>query len=146
MPRTFLPSLVALCVCFSAAALALFLFTSLEALPIFHEERAIYTREHSRGAYRVLSYSLTNFLVYIPVCAVMSVVFTCISYFMIALPADGLWFQILAIFFVLLEGNAFATCVSAFAPDPLTVRGLDSPVPGPRRGLPIMHRDWSFCW
>lgn len=63
--------------------LALFLFTSLEALPIFMEERSIYTREHSRGAYRVLSYSLTNFLIYLPVCLTLSVVFTSISYFMV---------------------------------------------------------------
>lgn len=102
--------------------LALFLFTSLEALPIFLEERSIYTREHSRGAYRVLSYSLCNFIIYLPVCLTMSVVFTAISYFMIDLPPTGFVFQILATFMVLLEGNAFATAVSAIAPDPLTVR------------------------
>ena len=102
--------------------LALFLFTSLEALPIFLEERSIYTREHSRGAYRVFSYSLCNFLIYIPVCLAMSVMFTAISYFMIDLPPSGFGFQVLAMFFVLLEGNAFATMVSGIAPDPLTVR------------------------
>ena len=105
-----------------SSGLALFLFTSLEALPIFLEERSIYTREHSRGAYRVASYSLCNFLIYIPVCLAMSVMFTAISYFMIDLPPSGFAFQIMAIFFVLLEGNAFATMVSGIAPDPLTVR------------------------
>lgn len=192
------------------------------------EERSIYTREHSRGAYRVLSYSLTNFLIYLPVCIALAVVFTSISYFMVRrrgllspcmcprlpvgktpsslavsklcvltctavyhgafvlpssmrfsgcgsvcvppeplqhtpqtaytltddiytrafsssgstllacasfgcpflapppkkkidLPPGGFPFQILAIFMVLLEGNAFATFVSAMAPDPLTV-------------------------
>lgn len=64
--------------------MALFLFTSLEALPIFLEERSIYTREHSRGAYRVISYMLCNFLIYVPVCLVMSVAFTSISYFMVS--------------------------------------------------------------
>lgn len=102
-------------------ALALFLFTSLEALPIFLEERSIYTREHSRGAYRVVSYALCNFLIYVPVCIIMSVAFTSVSYFMIDLPPEGFGFQILAIFMVLLEGNAFATMVSGFAPDPITV-------------------------
>lgn len=104
------------------AALALFLFTSLEALPIFLQEQSIYTREHSRGAYRVISYSLTNFLIYLPVCLAMSVAFTGISYFMIDLPPTGFGLQVLAIFMTLLEGNAFATCVSGYAPDPLTVR------------------------
>lgn len=47
------------------------------------EERSIYTREHSRGAYRVMSYLLCNFLIYLPVCLVMSVAFTAISYFMV---------------------------------------------------------------
>lgn len=70
-----------------SAGLALFLFTSLEALPIFMEERSIYTREHSRGAYRVLSYSLTNFLIYLPVCLTLAVVFTSISYFMVSVVA-----------------------------------------------------------
>eukprot|EP00903_Cladosiphon_okamuranus_P012160 g11407.t1 len=107
-----------------AFGLALFLFTSLEALPIFMEERSIYTREHSRGAYRVLSYSLTNFLIYLPVCIALAVVFTAISYFMIDLPPGGFGFQILAMFMVLLQGNAFATFVSAMAPDPLTGNGL----------------------
>ncbi|CAM9604466.1 unnamed protein product [Ectocarpus sp. 4 AP-2014] len=107
-----------------AFACALFLFTSLEALPIFMEERSIYTREHSRGAYRVISYLLCNFLIYLPVCLVMSVAFTAISYFMIDLPPAGFPFQILAIFMTLLEGNAFATFVSGSAPDPLTGNGL----------------------
>ncbi|CAN0166976.1 unnamed protein product, partial [Ectocarpus sp. 13 AM-2016] len=84
------------------------------------EERSIYTREHSRGAYRVISYLLCNFLIYLPVCLVMSVAFTAISYFMIDLPPAGFPFQILAIFMTLLEGNAFATFVSGAAPDPLT--------------------------
>lgn len=113
------------CTCFprlvAGIALALFIFTSLEALPIFLQEQSIYTREHSRGAYRVISYSLANFLIYIPVFAAMSVVFTSISYFMIDLPPSGFGFQIMAIFFVLLSSNAFATFVSGIAPDPLTV-------------------------
>ena len=75
--------LLPLVVSLRTTGLALFLFTSLEALPIFMEERSIYTREHSRGAYRVLSYSLANFLIYVPVCIMMAVVFTAISYFMV---------------------------------------------------------------
>lgn len=106
------------------AAIAMFIFTSLEALPIFLQEQSIYTREHSRGAYRVISYSLANFLIYIPVCMVMSMAFTTISYFMIGLPSRGLVYQILSILFVSLEGNAFATCISGYAPDPLTVSSL----------------------
>lgn len=88
------------------------------------EERSIYTREHSRGAYRAISYSLANFVIYLPVCLIMSVVFTAISYFMIDLPPAGFGFQILAIFMTLLVGNAFATAVSAFVPDPITVIGF----------------------
>lgn len=107
---------------FPESALALFLFTALEALPIFLQEQSIYTREHSRGAYRVISYSMTNFLIYVPVFALMAISFTAISYFMIDLPPAGFGVQVLAIFMVLLEGNAFATFVSGFAPDPLTVR------------------------
>ncbi|CAN0352553.1 unnamed protein product [Pylaiella littoralis] len=107
-----------------AFALALFLFTSLEALPIFLEERSIYTREHSRGAYRVISYAMCNFFIFIPVFLAMAVAFTGISYFMIDLPPSGFAFQVLAMFMVILEGNAFATFVSGFAPDPLTGNGL----------------------
>lgn len=45
---------------FFAFTLMALLFTSIEALPIFLEERQIYIRETSRGAYRTSSYVIAG--------------------------------------------------------------------------------------
>lgn len=47
-------------VSFFAFTIMAFLFTSIEALPIFLDERQIYIRESSRGAYRTSSYVIAG--------------------------------------------------------------------------------------
>lgn len=93
-------------------------------MPIFIDERSIYIREHSRGAYRVVSFSLANFLIYVPVCFVIALAFTSVSYFMVDFPPTGFAFQVLIYFMTALQGHAYATAVSGIAPDPITVRAI----------------------
>jgi ABC-type multidrug transport system ATPase subunit len=106
---------------FSAFAVAFFIFTSLEALPIFLQERSIVTRESSRGAYRPSTYTLASAVVVIPFFFIMSLVFSSISFFMVGVSLDAgdffLW--VLTIASVLLVGNAIAVFVSGVAPDAL---------------------------
>ena len=45
---------------FFVFSIAFFYFTSLEALPIFLAEREIFQREYSRGAYRAVSYTVSQ--------------------------------------------------------------------------------------
>ncbi|CAN0059832.1 unnamed protein product, partial [Phaeothamnion confervicola] len=64
---------------------ALYLFTSMEALPLFLGEKTIFMREHSRGAYRVGTYVFANFVVYLPFFFIVAVVFNAVSYFLVGL-------------------------------------------------------------
>ena len=73
---------------FFAFALALLYFTSFEALPIFLEERQIYIRETSRGAYRTASYVLGGALIQLPFIFVLSCIFSLITYFLVGLVPD----------------------------------------------------------
>lgn len=50
--------------------IAFFFYTSLEALPIFLQEREIFQREYSRGAYRAISYTVATQVLH----------FACVSY------------------------------------------------------------------
>ncbi|CAN0193997.1 unnamed protein product [Discosporangium mesarthrocarpum] len=87
-------------------------------------ERLIFMREYSRGAYRAVSYSVANMLIYIPVFLILSVVFLIVSYFMVGLPSNGFGFYVFVVFMVLVQGSAFATFISGIAPDPLTGNGM----------------------
>jgi len=106
--------------------LALYLFTSMEALPIFLNERNIYTREASRGAYRTSSYVLSGALTYIPFTFVLACVFSVISWFLVGLPnkGDNFMFHVFVILLTCFNGNCFATLISGIAPDALTGNGM----------------------
>ncbi|KAI6678600.1 hypothetical protein NL676_039396 [Syzygium grande] len=51
---------------FFAFSLTFLLSSTTEGLPIYLQERRILTRETSRGAYRVSSYVVSNFIVFLP--------------------------------------------------------------------------------
>uniref|UniRef100_A0A6S9KQH8 ABC transporter domain-containing protein n=1 Tax=Heterosigma akashiwo TaxID=2829 RepID=A0A6S9KQH8_HETAK len=103
-------------------ALAFYLFTSMEAMPIFLNERDIFTRENSRGAYRSISYVLAGTLVFIPVTFILGLVFTSVSWFMVGLPNDAnlFFFQVLTLLVTCFLGNCFCTLISGIVPDALT--------------------------
>ncbi|OAE23915.1 hypothetical protein AXG93_1217s1270 [Marchantia polymorpha subsp. ruderalis] len=98
---------------------AILVFTSTEALPIFLLERQIFIRENSRGAYRTSSYAVAHSLVVLPFLLFLAILCTCLSYFAVGLvfKASAVLFFILIIFLVLSMSNAFVTCVSAVAPN-----------------------------
>ncbi|KAG5189798.1 P-loop containing nucleoside triphosphate hydrolase protein [Tribonema minus] len=107
---------------YSAFVEAFFIFTSLEALPIFLNERSVFAREQGRGAYRLSSFVMANSVVMLPFFFAMALVFTSISFFMVGLSSDNanFIFQVILIFTVLTAGNGFATFVSGIVPDALT--------------------------
>ncbi|KAL2609451.1 hypothetical protein R1flu_028024 [Riccia fluitans] len=99
--------------------IAIMVFTSTEALPIFLLERQILVREKSRGAYRTSSYAVAHSLVVLPFLLFLAVLCTCISYFAVGLvwKANAALFFMMVIFLVLTMSNAFVACVSAVAPN-----------------------------
>jgi len=100
---------------------AFYYYTSLEALPIFLAEREIFQREYSRGAYRAGSYTLAQSVTFFPAYAAVSVLFTCITWWLVGLPqiAGVFFFQILTVFTIMCAGNAFATLISTIVPSPM---------------------------
>lgn len=94
--------------------IAFFLYTSLEALPIFLAEREIFQREFSRGAYRAASYTVASTIVYFPFLIVLGSLFTCITWWLLSLPnlADPFFFQCFIVFTILVAGQSFAVAIS----------------------------------
>jgi len=62
---------------------AFFYYTSLEALPIFLQEREIFQREYSRGAYRAISYTVSSTIVSWPFMLFVAAWFSCITYWLV---------------------------------------------------------------
>lgn len=104
---------------FFAFALALLLFTSTEALPIFLDERQIYIRESSRGAYRTSSYVLANAVVFVPFLFALALIFGTISYFMVGLTkeAGGFFMFITVLFLTLAVANSYVIFWGGFVPN-----------------------------
>ncbi|CAM6089366.1 unnamed protein product [Calypogeia fissa] len=99
--------------------LAILVFTSTEALPIFLLERQIFIRETSRGAYRTSSYVLSHALVGQPFFLFLAALCTGLSYFAVGLASKtgAIFFFTLVIFLVLSMSNALVTMVSALFPN-----------------------------
>lgn len=101
-------------------------YTSLEALPIFSEQREIFQREFSGGAYRAYVYTIAYTIVMLPFFAAISVVSNCIVYWLIGLPnhASTIIFQMFVFFTDFVVANSFATMFSVLIPSPITGNGI----------------------
>ncbi len=99
--------------------LALFIFTSTEALPIFLSERQIFIRETSRGAYRASTYTMAQAAVILPFLFVLATIYSLISYFAIGLVtnAGAFFFFVLILFLTLAVSNALVSFVGSIVPD-----------------------------
>jgi ABC-type multidrug transport system permease subunit len=100
-------------------AIATLIFTSNEALPIFLQERQIFIRESSRGAYRASSYVLSQAATMLPFLFLLATLFSATSYFLVGLvatPAAFLMF-VLIVFLTLCVANSFVSFVASVVPD-----------------------------
>lgn len=97
-----------------------FLLTStIEALPIFLQEREILMKETSCGSYRVSSYAIANGLVYLPFLLILAVLFTLPLYWLVGLnPSFMAFFHfLLLIWLILYTANSVVVCFSALVPN-----------------------------
>lgn len=115
---------------FFILTLAYFNWTSLEALPIFYQERETFEREYASGAYRAISYVLSTSLIYFPFLFAMSLVYNAIAYWLVDLPntAERFLFQVFIVFAVLVSASTFATTLSVLLPDPMTAQTIGSAI------------------
>lgn len=99
------------------------LFTSTQTLPVFLEERLIFVRETSRGAYRTSAFVVAQQLVYAPFFLLLAVAFCAISYFMVGMAAgtEPFLFFVFSVWLVLLVANTFVLFWGAVVPN--VIRG-----------------------
>lgn len=104
---------------FFAFSLTFLLSSTTEGLPIFLQERRIFMRETSRGAYRVSSYVISNTLIFIPFLLMIALLYTTPVYWLVGLRrnADGFLYFSLVVWMVILMSNSFTACFSALVPN-----------------------------
>lgn len=107
---------------------AFFFYTSLEALPVFLNEREIFQREYGRGAYRAISYVTAVSLVYVPFLLILGLLFIIPSYWLVMLPnrAETFFFYVLILLCTNIAAQSFAVLISVLLPDPMAGQSAGS--------------------
>lgn len=102
-----------------AFILTFLLSSSIEALPIFLQEREILMKETSCGSYRVSSYAIANGLVYLPFLLILAILFSMPLYWLVGLNRNFLAFLhfLLLIWLILYTANSVVVCFSALVPN-----------------------------
>ncbi|XP_065859544.1 ABC transporter G family member 10 [Euphorbia lathyris] len=104
---------------FFGFTLTFLLSSTTEVLPIFLQERRIVMHETSRGGYRILSYVVSNFIIFVPFLLLVGLLFSIPVYWLVGLRGDmdGFLYFCLVIWMVLLMSNSFVACFSALVPN-----------------------------
>ncbi|KAF3677182.1 ABC transporter G family member 10 [Capsicum annuum] len=104
---------------FFAFSLTFLLSTMTEGLPIFLQERTIFMRETSRGAYRVSSYVVANTFVFLPFLLMVGLLYSVPVYWLVGLRRnmDGFLYFSMVVWMVVLMSNSFTACFSALVPN-----------------------------
>ncbi|KAK4264732.1 hypothetical protein QN277_025866 [Acacia crassicarpa] len=102
-----------------AFILSFLLSSTIEALPIFLQEREILMKETSCGSYRVSSYAIANGLVYLPFLLILAILFTVPLYWLVGLNRNFTAFLhfVWLIWLVLYTANSVVVCFSALVPN-----------------------------
>ena len=117
------------CLAYFVFQVAFFMYTALEALPIFLSEREIFQREYSRGAYRAASYVTAVTIVYLPFLLILGAIFQVVSWWLVGLVpqnAEVWFFQLFSLLCTNIAAQAFAVLVSVIVPDPMTGQSAGS--------------------
>ncbi|KAM6548168.1 hypothetical protein CsatB_019844 [Cannabis sativa] len=138
-----------------AFSLSFLLSSTVEALPIFLQERQVLMKESSRGAYRISSYMIANTLVFLPFLFVVAILFAVPLYWIVGLnPSSATFlFFILVVWLILLMASSLVLFLSAVSPDFISGNSLICTVLGafflfsgyfiPKESIP---RYWIFMY
>ncbi|KAI3511321.1 hypothetical protein L1887_18472 [Cichorium endivia] len=115
-----------------AFILTFLLSTTVEALPVFLQEREILMKETSCGSYRVSSYAIANGLVYLPFLLILAVLFATPLYWLVGLNPSFFAFSrfLLLIWLILYTANSVVVCFSALVPNFIVGNSVISGVMG----------------
>ncbi|MED6198849.1 ABC transporter G member 23 [Stylosanthes scabra] len=102
-----------------AFSLSFLLSSTVEALPIYLQERRVLMKESSRGAYRISSYMIANTFVFLPFLFVISILFAVPVYWLVGLnPSVGAFaFFALVVWLIVLMASSLVLFLSAVSPD-----------------------------
>ncbi|XP_071720963.1 ABC transporter G family member 5 [Rutidosis leptorrhynchoides] len=115
-----------------AFILTFLLSTTVEALPVFLQEREILMQETSCGSYRVSSYAIANGLVYLPFLLILAILFSTPLYWLVGLNPSFFGFSrfLLLIWLILYTANSVVVCFSALVPNFIVGNSVISGVMG----------------
>nr|GEW90501.1 ABC transporter G family member 5 [Tanacetum cinerariifolium] len=115
-----------------AFILTFLLSTTVEALPVFLQEREILMKETSCGTYRVSSYAIANGLVYLPFLLILAILFATPLYWLVGLNPSFFAFSrfLLLIWLILYTANSVVVCFSALVPNFIVGNSVISGVMG----------------
>lgn len=102
-----------------AFSLSFLLSSTVEALPIYLQERRVIMKEASRAAYKISSYMIANTLIFLPFLFAVAILFAIPVYWMVglnpSLPAFA--FFTLVVWLIVLMASSLVLFLSAISPD-----------------------------
>ncbi|XP_057770049.1 ABC transporter G family member 5 [Salvia miltiorrhiza] len=115
-----------------AFILTFLLSSTVEALPVFLQEKEILMKETSSGSYRVSSYAVANGVVYLPYCLILALLFTTPVYWLVGLNRSAAAFAhfLTLIWLILYTANSVVVCFSALVPNFIVGNSVISAVMG----------------
>ncbi|XP_042025285.1 ABC transporter G family member 5-like [Salvia splendens] len=115
-----------------AFILTFLLSSTVEALPVFLQEKEIVMKETSSGSYRVSSYAVANGVVYLPYCLILALFFSVPVYWLVGLNRSVTAFMhfVLLIWLILYTANSVVVCFSALVPNFIVGNSVISAVMG----------------
>lgn len=138
-----------------AFSLSLLLSSTVEALPIFLQERRVLMKEASRGVYKISSYMIANTIVFLPFLLAVAVLFAAPVYWLVGLnPSIGAFaFFTFVVWLIVMMASSLVLFLSAISPDFITGNSLICTVLGgfflfsgyfiPKQNIP---RYWIFMY
>ncbi|OMO63020.1 ABC transporter-like protein [Corchorus olitorius] len=102
-----------------AFSLSFLLSSTVEALPIYLQERRVLMKEASRGAYRISSYMIANTLVFMPFLLAVSILFAIPLYWIVGLNPSiaAFTFFTFVVWLIILMASSLVLFLSAISPD-----------------------------
>ncbi|XP_048431131.1 ABC transporter G family member 23 [Pyrus x bretschneideri] len=102
-----------------AFSLSFLLSSTVEALPIYLQERRVLMKEASRGAYRISSYMIANTIVFLPFLFAVALLFAVPVYWLVGLnPSVAAFaFFTFVVWLIVLMASSLVLFLSAVSPD-----------------------------
>lgn len=138
-----------------AFSLSFLLSSTVEALPIYLQERRVLMKETSREAYRISSYMIANTIVFLPFLFIVSLLFAVPVYWIVGLnPSfEAFMFFVFVVWLIVLMASSLVLFLSAVSPDFISGNSLICTVLGafflfsgyfiPKENIP---RYWIFMY